>query len=88
MQEEAAAAQAQAAKDQVWRKAAETDQTEGLDLSKTVTAFCPHCGAKTGAGKFCGECGKELRAAAACPSCNAKLNPGARFCGECGRKLG
>jgi len=88
LQEEAAAAQAQAAKDQVWRKASETDQTAGLDMSRTVTAYCPHCGAKAGSGKFCGACGKELHASANCPACNAKLNPGAKFCGECGHKMG
>ena len=86
LHEEAAAAQAQAAKNQVWAKASQTDQTEGLDMTRTVSAFCPHCGAKAGAGKFCGECGKEMHAKTNCAKCNAKLTPGAKFCGECGTK--
>src|SRR4051812_40083847 len=60
LQEEAAAAQAQAAKNQVWQKASESDQTGGMNMAAKVAAFCPHCGAKGGAGKFCGECGKEM----------------------------
>jgi hypothetical protein len=87
LQEEVAAAQAAAAKDQVWEKARLVDQTDGLDLAQKKAAFCPHCGAKAGPGKFCGECGKALHAKTECPACHAKLSPGAKFCGECGGKV-
>lgn len=87
LQEEAAAAQAQAAKNQIWQKAGESDQTEGMNMAAKVAAYCPHCGAKASAGKFCSECGKEVHAKTECPSCKAKLNPGAKFCPECGGKV-
>ncbi|HVS73522.1 MAG TPA: zinc ribbon domain-containing protein [Phycisphaerae bacterium] len=86
LQEEAAAAQAEAAKQQVWQKAALVDQTEGMDLGVKQLAVCPACGAKAGPGKFCGECGKELRPRDACAKCGGKLAPGAKFCGQCGAK--
>ena len=87
LQEEAAAAQAQAAKEQVWQKAAQSDQTGGLDMSKKMGATCPHCGAAAGPGKFCSECGKDLHPKTECPSCHAKLAAGAKFCAECGTKV-
>ena len=59
---ERAAAQAQAAREQVWQKASQTDQTGGMDLSAPRAAACPHCGKKGGGGKFCAECGKPLSA--------------------------
>ena len=85
LQEEAAAAQASAAKQQVWDKAATVDQTEGLNLSQKQAATCPHCGAKA-SGKFCGECGKEVQPKDACAKCGAKMSPASKFCGECGTK--
>ena len=88
LMEEAAAAQASAAKEQVWEKAKMTDQTGGLDMAgKVQVAYCPHCGAKSTGGKFCGDCGKPLAAKTECPSCKAKLPEGAKFCGECGGKV-
>ncbi|MBI3723634.1 zinc ribbon domain-containing protein [bacterium] len=85
--EEAAAAQAQAMRQQVFDKALKVDQTEGVDLSKKQTVSsgaCPHCGARA-QGKFCPECGKPLAAAKAeCGKCGAKLAPKAKFCAECG----
>src|SRR4051812_7335977 len=87
LQEEAVAAQAQAAKNQVWQKASESDQTEGMNMAAKMTAFCPHCGAKAGTGKFCAECGKELHAKSECAGCKAKLAPGVKFCAECGAKV-
>ena len=86
LQEEAAAAQATAAREQVWSKARDTDPTGGLDVSRTIVAECPHCGANAGTGKFCAECGKPLAANDKCPGCGAKMQPDAKFCGECGAK--
>jgi len=87
LQEEAAAAQATAAKNQIWEKASTTDQTAGLDVTSAQTAQCPSCGAKSTGAKFCGECGKPMQAAKTnCGQCNAKIEPGTKFCGECGAK--
>lgn len=87
LQEEAAAAQATAAKNQVWEKAQNTDQLAGLDVTKAQTASCPSCGAKSTGAKFCSECGKPMQAAKTnCSACNAKIQPGAKFCTECGAK--
>jgi len=86
LQEEATSAQAQVAKNQVMEKAALTDQTGGLDMSKEQTSLCPHCGAKATAGKFCTECGKPYHASGECSKCKAKIQPGAKFCTECGEK--
>ncbi len=85
LQQEMAAAQAQAAKNQVWTKAAEVDQTEAADLSKKATVACPHCGAPSSGGKFCGECGKPYQSASEnCAKCQAKIGAKAKFCPECG----
>jgi hypothetical protein len=83
--QEMTAAQAQAARDQVWEKAKQTDQTEGADLSRKARVGCPHCGAAFAGGKFCGECGKPYDVAKdQCGKCNAKMTPNAKFCPECG----
>jgi len=88
IEEEMAAAQAQATKDQIWQKAAETNYIEELDMKKEAVAFCPQCGAKAQAGgKFCPECGAKLHAKSACPKCTAEVEAGAKFCPECGNRL-
>lgn len=84
LQEEAAAAQASAAKEQVWEKARATDQTGGLDVSKAVAAICPHCNAKVESGKFCPECGKPLAREKFCTACGAKMPENSKFCPGCG----
>jgi len=88
LEEEAAAAQAQVAKEQVWEKARAADQTDGIDLAAPRVAACPHCGKKAGGGKFCEECGKPLAARVACPQCGKPCSGGSKFCPECGAKLG
>jgi len=87
LMEAAAAAQAQAAVDQVRERAAQTDQTGGLDLSVQQMGACPHCNARLTAGaRFCAGCGKPVGAAqkAFCTQCGAEKPPGARFCPGCG----
>ncbi|MBI4875516.1 MAG: zinc ribbon domain-containing protein [Acidobacteria bacterium] len=86
LEQEMAAAQAQATKDQVWQKASETDYTKKLDMTQDVSAYCPECGAKTKGGKFCPECGANLQAKTACAKCGAEFEPGVKFCPECGTK--
>lgn len=87
VEQEMSAAQAQATKDQVWQKAAATDYTQKLDMSREVVAYCPECGAKTQGSKFCPECGVQLRAKSACPKCGAECEAGTKFCPECGAKM-
>jgi len=95
LMEEAAAAQAQAAREQVNTKAREHDQTGGLDVSGAnqiaIGAGCPHCSAKLAPGaRFCAGCGKPVAAAPAataktfCSQCGTEKPPGARFCPGCG----
>ncbi|HOS92419.1 MAG TPA: zinc ribbon domain-containing protein [Armatimonadota bacterium] len=86
--EEIAAAQQEAAIEQVREKVREIDYTKDLDLGTPASATCPHCGAKTGPGKFCTECGKPLAARTECPQCGQELKAGARFCSECGARIG
>jgi hypothetical protein len=87
--EESAAAQAQAAKNQVWEKARLTDQTEGANMAKAVKV-CPSCNAKVEAGTFCPECGKPMEQPKTefCADCGAKMAPKAKFCPDCGKPRG
>jgi hypothetical protein len=87
VQQEMAAAQAQATKDQVWQKAGETDYTASLNMKQEVTAYCPECGAKTQGSKFCPACGVKLSAKTNCPRCDTEVEAGTKFCPECGGKM-
>lgn len=87
VEQEMAAAQAQATKDQIWQKAAETDYTQKLDMKSEAVAYCPECGAKTQGGKFCPDCGAKLRAKSFCPQCGSEVEAGTKFCPECGGKI-
>jgi Double zinc ribbon len=91
LMEEAAAAQAHAARDQVNQKAREHDQTGGLDMSGAAQhlAGCPHCHARlTPGARFCAGCGKSVAPVASqktfCSQCGAEKPGGARFCPGCG----
>lgn len=89
LMEEAASAQAQAAKEQVKKKAGESDQTGGLDMSKQVSASsaCGACGAELGGAKFCPECGTAAAPTKVnCAKCNAEMGSNVKFCPECGEK--
>ena len=83
--EERAAAEAQATRDQIWRKAGESDQQEGRKADRAV-ARCPSCNAKATSGKFCPECGTALATTTTCDACGAEIAPGAKFCPECGAR--
>ena len=82
--EEAAAAQAEAAKEQVWEKARKTDHVAKVDMAATKAAQCPHCKARVTGGKFCPSCGKPLAAKRHCSECGVEMAAGAKFCPECG----
>lgn len=86
LDEEMAAAQAEAAREQVQMKARETDSTKQRDVSKVSGAVCPTCGAKTQGGKFCGECGGALNAKKACSGCGHEMEGAPKFCPECGAR--
>jgi membrane protease subunit (stomatin/prohibitin family) len=81
---EIAAARATQRKEQIWKKAEETQVFTG-EIKATQT-LCPQCGKPAGTGKFCTNCGAPL-AMLQCPKCGAQNAPGTRFCGECGNKL-
>jgi hypothetical protein len=87
--EEAASAQAKAGAEQVKKKAAESDQTQGMDLSKPIMAGsnCGACGADLGGAKFCPECGQAVAPAKVkCGPCGAEMMSSVKFCPECGAK--
>lgn len=86
LQEETAAAQATAAREQVWERARATDQLAGADKRRGQRATCPHCGAKVQGKKFCSECGKPLSTKSACQHCGVEIESTAKFCPECGGK--
>ncbi len=86
MDEELAAAQAAAAKEQVQEKARTVDWTKSRDVATVSGAVCPKCGAKTQGGKFCGECGATLSPKKKCPKCGTEAEGSPKFCPECGGK--
>lgn len=88
LEEEAAAAQAQVAREQLWEKARASDQIADVDMKAERAARCPHCGAKAEGGKFCADCGKPLSTRTACPKCGKKVLAVGKFCPECGENLG
>jgi hypothetical protein len=84
LDEEMAAAQAEAAREQVREKARTVDWTQARDVAKVSGAVCPSCGAKTQGGKFCGECGATLATKRGCASCGHEADGSPKFCPECG----
>src|SRR5438067_10635864 len=69
LDEEMAAAQAEAAREQIQQKAREVDWTKSRNVDKISGAVCRACGAKTQSGKFCQECGASLSPTKACSQC-------------------
>jgi hypothetical protein len=89
LREAATAAQAQVAVEQVWDKARQSDQTQGMNMreQQQIGAPCPKCSTRNEAGaKFCQGCGSPVAAPvkAFCTQCGAARAPGARFCSGCG----
>jgi len=85
LDEEIAAAQAQAARDQAIEKAKAVDFIGQKNLAQVAAAVCPKCGAKTQGGKFCPECGAPIASKKKCASCGAEAEGSPRFCPECGK---
>ncbi len=86
LDEEMAAAQADAAREQVQAKAREVDWLKSRKVEHVSGAVCPHCGAKTQGGKFCHDCGGALAASKQCASCGHQVEGSPKFCPECGGK--
>jgi membrane protease subunit (stomatin/prohibitin family) len=84
LDEEIAAAQASAAREQVIEKARQIDYTKSRDLAQPSTAVCPSCGAKAQGGKFCPECGTSLNPKRTCGGCGTETEGSPKFCPECG----
>src|SRR5262245_56757497 len=88
LDEEIAAAQAAAAKQQAAEKAREVDYLGQRNLAQVVAVLCPACGAKTQGGKFCPECGAAISAKRKCAHCGAEADGTPKFCPECGKPYG
>ncbi len=88
LEKEMAAAQAEAAREQVHEKARQVDWLKDRDVATVTGAQCPKCGAATQGGKFCPECGQTLTPSVTCGKCGAKVEGHPKFCPECGGKLG
>jgi len=86
LHEELAAAQAEAAREQVQVKAREVDWTKGVAVNTVTGAVCRSCGAKLTGGKFCPECGTPTGQKRQC-TCGAEVEPTAKFCPECGNRF-
>ena len=86
LDEELAAAQAEAAKEQVREKARSVDWTAQRNVATLSGVACPACGAKTQGGKFCPECGAALSPKSRCGKCGAEAEGAPKFCPECGQK--
>jgi hypothetical protein len=86
MDEELAAAQAEAAREQVQTKAREVDWTKSRQIDQVSGAVCASCGAKSQGGKFCPECGTAYSAKKKCAACGHEAEGTPKFCPECGGK--
>lgn len=84
--EEAAAIQAQVAREQLWEKARKIDLVKDVDMAQDAVGQCPKCGARAGAAKFCAECGAALSPKVECAQCGTEMDRGAKFCPECGAR--
>lgn len=87
LDEEIAAAQAEAARAQAFEKAQNVDWMKGRDLGKVTGVACKSCGAKLTGGKFCGECGSPVIQKKECGGCGTEYQGSPKFCPECGQKL-
>src|SRR6185295_1223507 len=86
LDEEMAAAQAEAAREQIQVKARTVDWLKNRNVAQVSGAVCPQCGVKTQGGKFCHECGATLAASRKCGQCGHQAEGSPKFCPECGGK--
>ena len=88
LDEEISAAQAQAAKAQVFQKVQTVDYVGQRDLAQVAAVNCPACGAKTQGGKFCPDCGAAISRKKKCVNCGTEADGSPKFCPECGTPYG
>lgn len=86
LDEETAAAQADAARSQIREKAQSVDWTAQRDVVTPRPVICPSCGAKSQGGKFCPECGAAMSLKKRCAKCGTEAEGDPKFCPECGQK--
>ena len=105
-QEEMAAshanAKADAAREQLYNRARETDYASKLEMgaesyvkapsaqtsSAAAATSCASCGADVGQAKFCPECGTPTKPARpTCSGCGHQPEAPTKFCPECGAKM-
>jgi hypothetical protein len=86
LDKELAAAQAEAAREQVHEKARSVDWLKDRDIATQAAVLCPSCGARTQGGKFCPDCGATLSPKKKCPKCGTEAEGSPKFCPECGSK--
>ena len=85
LEQETAAAQAQASRDQVFAKAQATDLISSeVDMKVKAVGSCASCGAHVGSAKFCPECGTPNNPVAKCTKCGTEVKASAKFCPDCG----
>lgn len=88
MDEEVAAAQAEAARLQALERAREVDWMKCRDLEEVTGISCKSCGAKVGSAKYCPECGVSTALARRqCVDCGTQAEGAGKFCPECGSKF-
>ena len=87
LEQEMAAAQAEAAREQVQAKAREVDWLEGKNVGQVAAVVCASCGAKVGSAKFCPECGTAVKTKLKCRSCGCEPEGSPKFCPECGERF-
>jgi hypothetical protein len=86
LDQEMAAAQAEAAKEQVQEKVRQVDWLKDRKVDQVSGVVCSACGAKTQGGKFCNECGAQLQSKTKCSKCGHEAEGSPKFCPECGAK--
>jgi hypothetical protein len=96
-------AKADAARQQLYERAQQTDYASKIDMGAeaqvrapsradqqraAAAANCSSCGAEVGKAKFCPECGTPTRPQKlTCPGCGHQPEGSPKFCPECGVKL-
>ncbi len=87
LDEEIAAAQADAAREQAFEKARSVDWLKARDIGQVSGAACRSCGAKTEGAKFCPECGTPTAQKKTCHGCGTEVQGSPKFCPDCGQKI-
>jgi hypothetical protein len=86
LDEEIAAAQAEAMREQVHEKVRTVDWLKQKKVDQVTGAVCRECGAKTQGGKFCPECGAAASPKRGCAQCGHEAEGAPKFCPECGQR--